>query len=95
MILKRWRDRPTADILACVRVLLFYLGVPVPPPDRHGPVRPLTSMAMNQAKVLLNVRGRAGAWTLNPKWRERLELAGVDPDGLRVIDERRWAWAWV
>jgi hypothetical protein len=33
-------------------------------------------------------------WTVNRKWRFRLEACGICPDTLTVIDDRRWAWAW-
>jgi hypothetical protein len=56
--------------------------------------RKLHGKAMFRAWQLLNVQGNHGYIWLRDTWRERLELAGIDPESMLVIDQRRWARAW-
>src|SRR5690349_15946771 len=100
-VIIRW-DRKAEDILHAVRRLLGYFGIQVWPPanpDRPQPIVP--NFAEERARVLLHLirrRDRATGqvtWKLDPNWRQRLELAGVDPRTVRVVSETRWKWAWV
>lgn len=52
------------------------------------------------ARKLLNVNARRKGfdgvmhWALNPNWERRLYWAGIDPQTLAVIEQRRWNIAW-
>ena len=59
-----------------------------------GERTPLHNRAMYRALQVLNVKRRRSGWSQSPKWRYRLELAGIDPVTREVVDRRRWARCW-
>jgi hypothetical protein len=96
---KTWIEDP-ADVLEMADCLLSYLD---PGYTKYGfehrrNRRAVYPTALKRAKLLLNVRSciRNGRqyWYVDPRWRDRLELAGIDPDDLKVVDQFRWAHAW-
>ena len=56
--------------------------------------RLLHGNAMFRAWQLLNIQRYHGYAWLRDTWRDRLELAGIDPDSMQVVEPRRWARAW-
>jgi hypothetical protein len=85
----------TQDTLAAVYKELRYLSIDQPWLPQYAGVCPnVTEAGGKRAKLLLHVIRRKGHAFLSPKWRARLELAGVSPDTLEIVDARRWAWAW-
>jgi len=96
---KTWIEDPS-DVLEAVDALLHYLD---PGYTKFGYEhrlnrRALYPTAIKRAKLLLNVRSciRNGRqfWYVDHRWRARLELAGIDPNDLKVVDQFRWAHAW-
>jgi hypothetical protein len=98
-VTKTWIETAD-DVLEALDALLCYLS-----PDRQKcrnahrfNRRPLYPLAIKRAARLLHVRGTElgdmGYWYLGKRWPQRLELAGIDPQTLEVVDQRRWAHAW-
>jgi hypothetical protein len=98
-VTKIWTETAD-DVLEALDVLLCYLS-----PDRQKcrnthrfNRRPLYPLAIKRAQSLLHVCGTELAgnryWYLDKRWRERLELAGIDQETLEVTDQRRWWFAW-
>jgi hypothetical protein len=56
--------------------------------------RKLHGNAVHRAIQLLNIQRYHEYIWLRETWPERLELAGIDPDTMQVVDSRRWARAW-
>jgi hypothetical protein len=56
--------------------------------------RKLHGNAVFRAIQLLNIQRNRGYIWLRDSWRDRLELAGIDPDSMQVVEPRRWARAW-
>jgi hypothetical protein len=86
------------DILEAVRILLVYFTLP-----RVGNPRPLYPKVVKRAARLLGVctdwevpKNVPNKWRLpkEEQWRSRLVLAGLDPDSLEIVDQKRWNLAW-
>src|SRR4051794_19705241 len=95
-VIIRW-DRKAEDVLFAVRRLLGYFGIQVWPAANPAHPQPIvTNFAEERARVLLHLIRRRDAatgqvtWKLDPNWRQRLQLAGVDPRTVQVVDEARW-----
>ena len=83
------------DVQECIRLLLTYFDLPR---DGEAP-RPVYGKAIKRAcrvlKIMALPNGRTPLWKLPGEWRERLKLAGLDPDNpIRVVCHRRWDNAW-
>ena len=45
-------------------------------------------------KCMAHLEEKRVTWSMGREWRERLKLAGLDPDSLEVVDEGRWDLCW-
>jgi hypothetical protein len=55
--------------------------------------RPLRKRTIDWARRLLHLTYREG-WYLDKDWRERLELFGIDPETLKIVDQQRFSFVW-
>jgi hypothetical protein len=101
MSIKTFHEYPDDVLDAADMLLTILLGQPSRRLSDWR--RPPYSLSIERAYQLLNVvsRYRDGKkkWTLvgppKSKWEQRLELAGVDPVSLEVVDQKRWNLAWL
>ena len=56
--------------------------------------RLLHHSAIFRSWQLLNIQRYHGYAWLRDTWRNRLELAGIDPESMQIVEPRRWARAW-
>jgi hypothetical protein len=97
----QWVEDPD-DVLEALDALLCYLlpGRTKCRNEYRLNRRALYAAVMKHAQLLLGVcgcnLGGRHLWYLDKdnRWRERLALAGIDPDNLEVVDQFRWAHAW-
>jgi hypothetical protein len=80
------------ELLESIHALLLYL-------PEGGERLALAKRGLGWARKLLNVKYRSNSaglskWRLQCDWRERLELFGIDPDTLKVVDQERFALVW-
>jgi hypothetical protein len=94
--MKGWSKYPEtdADTLDMADMLIGYLERRAPRRE-GGTRRAVFNSATFRALQLLNVQRRKGQWYLRWTWRSRLELAGIDPETMEVVEPRRWARAWL
>jgi hypothetical protein len=88
---KRYEVSPE-DVLASLRMLLLYL------PEDEG-CRALQGRGNEWARRLLNVQYYTSPdgekrWLLDHAWSERLELFGIDPETLKIVDLQRFGLVW-
>lgn len=82
------------DVQECIRLLLLYLQL-----THDGRPRAVYSRAIKRAcrllKIMIQWHDGRPSWVLSKEWRDRLRLAGLDPDNpMRVVCQRRWDNAW-
>jgi hypothetical protein len=96
-----WIEAPDDVLEAADALLLYVIHGRQRRCEHTSKRRPLYKGAMDRARVLLNVQltmrpDEQGLkyWFVPKGWEERLKLAGVHPETLKVEDDRRWAYAW-
>jgi hypothetical protein len=100
--LSRWIEYDTDTLDAADAYLAYVLprAARREPRIGSGPAkgrpmrRKLHGNATFRAWQLLNIQRNRGYIWLRDTWRWRLELAGIDPDSMQVVEPRRWARAW-
>ena len=83
-------DEPKT-VIDCVRLLLCHTR-------EKGYGRTIPHMSLKRAarilKLMVEYEPDKVTWRLAREWKDRLKLAGLDPESLEVVDEERWDLCW-